>query len=223
MRQMTCTQAATCGENLKVRVTPEQNEKMQVAWVAAGKMKSIILKTIDCKFLFLYSDNDILFERSSEGYFEKQNHEEIELIDDLPQTDFASQQEVWLWLGNDNKIIHSEAHEIVGFKNGVLWNFTDNIKSNHLISRCKEWQKHTPPRLIRANGVEVPAPLESLDGLDVVYIADVTDKNKFFKLDTDCEPNKGVINYWLKLGLLYAAKEDAIARAEAMLKFEVVE
>lgn len=99
------------------------------------------------------------------------------------RNDFASQQEVALWIAHGNKVRFITS-EVVGFKDGVLWNFSKNQKSDYSFCAPSQWQKHTPPRLIRVNGVEVPAPLESLDGFETVYI---------------------------------------IKRAEAMLKFEVVE
>lgn len=37
MRKMTYTEAATCGENLKVRVTPEQYTKLKLAWINAPR------------------------------------------------------------------------------------------------------------------------------------------------------------------------------------------
>jgi hypothetical protein len=76
---------------------------------------------------------------------------------------------------------------------------------------------------IIVNGIEVPDPLDSLEGMDIVYIADVTDKENCFKLFCDVMVNKRYLDDWLKKGLLYATKEDAIKRAEAMLKFEVAE
>lgn len=233
MRKMTYTQAATCGENLKVRVTPEQSEKMQKAWFAAGKAwddDSIEVCETEEVFLYLYDDG-YLTAGSSISEFEKHINTEIKLIDDLPQYDFASdlpqptfatQQEILTYLcQNDNKVIH-ECDMVVGFKNGKLWDFTDNQpfkNESDFINFPNEWKKHTPPRLIRVNGIEVPAPLESLDGLDVVYVANIMEIKKYFKYDVD----DGILDYLLSIGLCYATKEDAIKRAEAMRLFEVME
>jgi hypothetical protein len=222
MRKMTYTQAATCGENLKVRVTPEQSEKMQKAWFAAEKTwadggDNIYLHPQD-DFLFLYDDGELSVS-SVEKEFLSSSNKEIELIDEL-QHDFASQQEVWMWLGQGNQIKSIEGGEVYGFKNGKMWNFTTN-NAAYCLSFCSIdlWQKYTPPRLIRVNGVEVPVPLESLDGLDVVYVADIMEVKKYFKYDVD----DGILDYLLSIGLCYATKEDAIKRTEAMMKFEVVE
>ena len=218
---MTYTKAATCGENFKARVTPEQNEKMQRAWFAAGKTwigGCVKVEALDRTFLFLRKDLSIT---TCEAYFTDSFDEEIELIDDLPQHDFASQQEVTLWVAQGNKAKHMENESVVGFKDGVLWDFAENRKCHWQFLDFDLWQKHTPPRLIRVNGVEVPAPLESLDGLDVVFVPDFF-KGGFKKFEIKDMSDvllKTVID--LKIG--YATKEDAIARAEAMQIFEVVE
>jgi hypothetical protein len=228
MRKLTYSKAATCGENLKARVTLEQSEKMQLAWFAAGKTWNYGSKEISCTdkpFLFL---NDVLTMSSDSFWFENNINNEIELIDD-PQHDFASQQEIYLWLGQGNKIKNIETNSIIGFKDEKMHNFTGNCDANTLLLNFENWQKHTPPRLIRVNGVVVPAPLESLEGLDVVYIVDTSN------FDTDDDKCKGVteilldyaddyqVNKALKAGLLYGKYDDTAKRAEAMRLFEVVE
>ena len=218
MRQMTYTQAATCGENLKVLVTPEQSEKMQVAWFAAGKKASIHINQE--RFLFL---SDTLYSSGYLATFQAREDEEIELIDDLPQHDFASQQEVLTWLCQGNKVIHDNGI-VVGFKNGKLWDFTGNQpfeNESDFIGFPNEWGKHTPPRLIRVNGVEVPAPLESLEGIEVVYISVPTHPEKYLAVQSKTYSDSQM-QKWKDDSLCYATKEDAIKRAEAMVKFEVV-
>ena len=166
MRKMTFTKAATCGEDLKSRVTPE-------TWIAA---------------------------------------------------DFANQQEITLWVAQGNQIKHNKTHKVFGFKNGDVHNFTDktNDACCELFDLYQEWQKHTQPRLIRVNGIEVPAPLESLDGLEFVWFVVASDPKKVFKAET-ISHNPLELKRLLNLGLCYPTKEAAIARAEAMLKYEVVE
>jgi len=299
MRKLTYEQAAACGENLKVRVTSEQSEKMQRAWFKAGKTwtdgASFVCGT-DGAYMYL---DEKLKVGDTERYFIDQKNQEIELIDDTPehtidelvkmrgvyfwvdfeqgdeflrkfraagnktsvcdswncyfiitdkgrlawesesqssniierlvkikstdelQPDFASQQDVWEWLGQGNKITDNVF--VYGFKNGYMWNFTDNHKATHY-SFCHTnfWQKYTPPKLIRVNGIEVPAPLESLDGLDKFWLVILTSKNKTDEISI-LHQSKDNIERWLGLGLCYANKQDAIARAEAMRKFEVVE
>ena len=217
MRKLTYTQAATCGKNLKVRVTPEQSEKMQQAWFAAGKAWAYggteVVFYLNDPFMYLYSDNTLCV-GDYENEFSDSKAEEIELIDDLPQSDFASQQEIWRYLSeNECNMIQ----DIAGIK---VWSFKFGSIHNINFSDFKNWKKYTKPRLIRVNGIEVPAPLESLDGVEQPWIVDVNDKEKaiVFSLLDDAEDR----NLWLNLGLCYATKEDAIKRAEAMLKFEVV-
>jgi len=84
MRKLTYTQAATCGENLKVRVTPEQSVKMQKAWFAAGKSWSNGDKQISgnlLEFLYLRKDGLRHANCACEESFCIDDAEEIELID----------------------------------------------------------------------------------------------------------------------------------------------
>lgn len=225
MRKLTYTQAATCGENLKVRVTPEQSEKMQLAWFAAGKNiigcigKTVTLK--DSAFLRMSEKGiDMIGESTFIDY--SNEYKEVELIDDLPQHDFASQQEVWMWLGQGKNQVKRTTGDIIGFKSGVLWDVLLDRQCHWQFLDFEMWQKHTPPRLIRVNGVEVPAPLDSLESGKRFWLIDLNDKElaiELSKLDTANEDR----SLWLKRGLCCATKEDAIARGGAMLKFEVVE
>jgi len=101
----------------KVRVTPEQSEKMQRAWFAAGKTWQDGSTAIcDTNEKYLYLDK-ALTTGETERYFINQENNEIELIDE-PQADFASQQEVWAWLGQGNKVKNLEYGFIAGFKSG---------------------------------------------------------------------------------------------------------
>jgi hypothetical protein len=93
----------------------------------------------------------------------------------------------------------------------------------------QKFKKHTQPSLIRVNGIEVPAPLESLDGLDIAYLVDTS------MFDSDGDKYAGVleilinasdsnyVNKMLKAGLLYEKYDSAVKRYKAMVKFEVVE
>ena len=220
MRQMTYTQAATCGENLKARVTPEQSEKMQKAWFAAGKTWRSGRNQVNLLSDFLVLGGFLSCENAD--CFGFCNYEEIELIDDMPQHDFASQQEVWMWLGQGKNQVKRTTGDIIGFKSGVLWDVLLDRQCHWQFLDFEMWQKHTPPRLIRVNGVEVPAPLDSLESGKRFWLIDLNDKElaiELSKLDTANEDR----SLWLKRGLCCATKEDAIARGGAMLKFEVVE
>ena len=235
MRKMTYQQAATCGENLKVRVTPEQSEKMQLAWFAAGKTWADDLTEVsdtDKSYLFLNvvygldcCGKESRFFNSEKEKFLDSDFEEIELIDDLPQHDFASQQEVLLWVAQGNKIKNIKTNSIIGFKDGKMHNFTGNCDANTLFLNFENWKKHTPPRLIRVNGVEVPAPLDSLKGVESYWtpaIHAVFGNEKATKINKLSDWSDSDYAF-LKDGLCYATKEVAIKRAEAMVKFEVVE
>jgi len=220
MRKLTYTEAATCGENLKVRVTNENAEKIKKSWVKNGKHADF---QYNFGFVFLWNDGDL-----TTGDFEEfegaSDFEEIELIDDLSQPDFASQQDVWRWVDAGNKIKSFDG-EVIGFKDGSLYSFTLSDKCGYnFLEFFNHWQKHTPPRLIRVNGVEVPAPLESLEGLSVVWCVRIS---RLCKENTE----EYIVKHITERGCLdliesklcYATKEDAIKRAEAMMKFEVVE
>ena len=172
MRKMTYKQAATCGEKLKARVTHEQSEKMQRAWFANGKAWADDLTEIsdtDNPYLILDEvygldccSKEPAFYDSSEKMFLSCSNEQIELIDDLPQHNFASQLEVIAWLVVGEKAIHTENQVTVGFKDGVLWDFTLDRKCILNFFDFESWKRYTQPRLIRNfNGIEVPAPLES--------------------------------------------------------------
>lgn len=295
MRKMTPTQAATCGENLKVKVTPEQSEKMQKAWFAAGKAwKGGDRKTawLHSKYIFLYSDGT-LTGWGEDDWFNNHENEEIELIDDIaeytidelinmrdvyffvnetqskdfkrkwngknnllegwdyyivitengyltweseslkhniterlvkikptwPQQDFSSQQEIWLWLSSGNGNMVKCENNIVGFRDNKLFSFSHNSYCDFYFKDYQNWQKHIPPKLIRVNGIEVPAPLEKWDGTSDIYIACLSLIQKYIKVN-DMEINIAFENF---KDLCYATKEDAIARAEAMMKYEVIE
>lgn len=223
MHKMTYTQAATCGENLKVRVTPEQSEKMQRAWFAAGKAwddDSIEVCETEEDFLYLYDDG-YLTAGSSISKFEKHVNTEIELIDDLPQTDFASQQDVWRWVDAGNLVKHIELDSICGFKDGILWYFDDDSYCDVFFDDFQNWKKYTPPRLIRVNGIEVPAPLVSLGGLKTVWIPCASAHEKALGINIESH-NPVETKRLLKEGLLYSVREDAIKRSDAMQLFEVV-
>jgi len=127
---------------------------------------------------------------------------------------------VWLWLGQGNQIIStdSQSYVIVKFSEtgGLIWSSGNKCTSK--FEDYQNWKKHTPPRLIRVGNVVVPAPLDSLDGVDVVYIAVPTSKCKYIEVGIEF-----INQYSDILDLCYTKKEDAIARAESMRKYKVVE
>jgi len=147
----------------------------------------------------------------------KDDFEEIKLIDDIPQSDFASEQDLLLWLCTGNKAIKQNGH-IFGFKDGNLWDFTACKEFYWNSQKPEYFKKHTPPRLIRVNGIEAPAPLESLDGQEYVYLPNLAIPKKPIELKSSV-----VMTGCYSLDICYATKEDATKRAEAMLKHEVVD
>lgn len=71
------------------------------------------------------------------------------------------------------------------------------------------------PRTIRVNGVEVPAPEKDAPALGARYYLVEIDSEKYFaELEWAGTTSE---NTWLERGLVYLTKEDAIARAKAML------
>jgi hypothetical protein len=169
---------------------------------------------------------------TSDNYFKFHSNREIELIDTLRQHDFASQQEIWQYLSENkypkNKVISLKKGDIAGFSSdGNLFNYRNNeffaIAGDIVdFSNVKDWQKYTPPRLIRVNGVEVPAPLDRLESGKRFWLIDLTEKELAIELSVLDTTNEDR-DLWLKRDLCYATKEDAIKRAEAMNLFEVVE
>jgi hypothetical protein len=145
-----------------------------------------------------------------------------QLIEDeaSEHTDFASQQDVSLWVAQGNQVKHLKNNCIYGFKNGCFCNLTKNIASEYNLLCPEAWQKHTPPppRLIRVNGVVVHAPLDSFECVDAVYVAD---PRKI--LGWECYAPQALVSNGVSLDMCYATKTDAIARAEAMRLFDMVE
>ena len=142
MRKLTYKQAATCGEKLKARVTPEQSEKMQRAWFAAEKKwrdGGDKVTRVTAKLLFL--SNDLTMTNFAE-YFILHKNEEIELIDGLHPAYFASQLEVIAWFVVGEKAIHTENRVIVGFKDKVLWDFTLDRKCTLNFFDFERWERY---------------------------------------------------------------------------------
>jgi len=226
MRKMTYQQAATCGKDLKVMVTPEQSEKMQKAWFAARKTwvdASIEVSDTDKPYLFLNTYNGLIYGTEKVKFLESPAIE-IELIDDIEkeQLDFASQQEIHLWVAQGNKAKLKINGEIVGFKDGVMWNFTKNQRGGFYFNIPKNWKKHIPPKLIRVNGIECVAPLESLEDLDYIFVASTKDIEGYDKYDLGLI-TKFHAQKMIDLKICYANEEDAITRAKAMREYEVIE
>ena len=70
-------------------------------------------------------------------------HKEIEYNGDncdACEPDFASQQEVTLWVAQGNKTQFITG-DVVGFKGGVLWNFSKNQKSDYCFCAPSQWKK----------------------------------------------------------------------------------
>ena len=66
------------------------------------------------------------------------------------------------------------------------------------------------------NGLEVPVPLESLDGIEEFYLAVPTNKDFYVNYRVSTMETTSSICGWLQRGLCHKTKEDAIAYAKAM-------
>jgi hypothetical protein len=80
--------------------------------------------------------------------------------------------------------------------------------------------KPKPQPTIRVNGVEVPAPETVAPAVgDMYYVANLAGEN-LYVCHHWCDDKADI--EWLDKGLAYLTAENAIARSEAMLLYEVV-
>lgn len=86
------------------------------------------------------------------------------------------------------------------------WHSKDNSGfSTHMDYRIK-------PKTITVNGIKVPAPLTTLEGLDTFYLAVPSNMDFYVSFATSFNYNKD----WLERGLCHKTKEAAITHAKAM-------
>ena len=135
--------------NVKFRVTSEQNKTFQELFFSQGgswinKQKVVILEECD---KFLYIDvNGKLTRGEIEKVFICEPNEEVEIID---SKHFKNQQEIFEYLLEklDNKIIHTgNVAGIVGFNNGLLWDFVDDEVVNYTFARPINWKPFIPEK-----------------------------------------------------------------------------
>lgn len=91
---------------------------------------------------------------------------------------------------------------------GVWYNFK-NAEPDLLSFEVGE-DYRIKPKTITVNGIEVPAPLTTLKGLDTFYLAAPSSQNF-------CVEHGTGYDIWLDRGLCHKTKEAAIAHAKAML------
>ena len=95
-------------------------------------------------------------------------------------------------------------------KKGVWYNFK-NAEDDLL--RFDYWGEYRiKPKTITVNGIEVPAPLTTLDGVNTFYLAVPSNMNFYVSFATSFNYNKDC----LERGLCHKTKEAAIAHAKAM-------
>jgi len=138
-------------------------------------------------------------------------------------SDFKTQADIerYLLKKESNKVINSTG-AIVFYQNKT------KVVTNKLGLKSNEfeifsgyfnpvfWSKYTQPQLIIVNGVECPAPISSLNGMMGIYIPVVGSELKFQKININSH-NEDYVFDFIANGLAYANKEDAIARAKAMI------
>ena len=95
-------------------------------------------------------------------------------------------------------------------KKGVWYNFK-NAEDDLLSFEVGE-NYRIKPKIITVNGIEVPAPLTTLDGVNTFYLAVPSNMNFYVSFATSFNYNKD----WLERGLCHKTKEAAIAHAKAM-------
>lgn len=120
-------------ESFKIRVTPELSRTIQKIGFEEG------VKWADGTKEISYEENPSLFyedafytDRGSDNYFSSVKIQEICFIETKEKSFFSSQQEIWKYLSEEEgrKVIHTrDAMQIVGFKEGNLYNFAENRQS----------------------------------------------------------------------------------------------
>lgn len=140
-------------------------------------------------------------------------------------SDFKTQADIERYLleKEGNKIINITG-AIVFYQNGIkIVTNKLGLESNKFTQNFSGyfnpdfWSKYTPPQLIIVNGVECPAPLTSIVGLEIAYIAGSGDWNdKIRKVDL-IHNRSDYIKQLLNDGVLYATEQGALLRYQAMI------
>ena len=103
-------------------------------------------------------------------------------------------------------------------KKGVWYNFKN--EENDVLSFDYWGEYRIKPKTITVSGIEVPAPLTTLEGLDTFYLAAPSCVNFYisFEVNTPLWASTTILQnqYWLERGLCHKTKEAAIAHAKAM-------
>ena len=103
-------------------------------------------------------------------------------------------------------------------KEGVWYNFKN--AEPDLLSFVVGEDYRIKQKTITVNGMEVPAPLTTLEGLDIFYLAAPSCVNFYisFEVNTPLWVSTTILRNkdWLERGLCHKTKEAAIAHAKAM-------
>ena len=63
-------------------------------------------------------------------------------------SDFNNQREVWQYISSNenNRVKCNDIKAIYGFKNGELWNYTEDQYTELYFYRGSDWSKYVPPK-----------------------------------------------------------------------------
>lgn len=131
-------------ESFKIRVTPELSRTIQEIGFEEGSSWSSGDKEI------LYEENPFLFyegafytDRGRDNYFSSIEIQEICFIETKEKSFFSSQKEIWKYLVEEEgrKVFHiGKENQLVGFKEGELWNFKEDRKSHIDFVYSSKWK-----------------------------------------------------------------------------------
>ena len=159
MKRLTFEQAKQT-PNIAFLATPEQLKQWNIP-----KQFSINLEIPNIVLLDKYGTvirfTEYVNEQSKKWFKEGFTPYMIEIIEEDSLV-FNSQQEVWQWLAEGNKVESTLA--VVGFNVGTLWNFTDNNRysNEYDFNNYRCWTKYKEPEYIIINGFQVPKPIKQL-------------------------------------------------------------
>lgn len=146
MKQYTIEEAVNL-INVKFSVTPEQAIKFHKLYNETHLLGTSLItpsRYNDEKFLYI-NDECKLEKGIFIDTFNRATEEEIELIE---SPIFKNQQDVFSYLSIEgNKIIFTgcNVEGIVGFREGVLWDFIDNARVDYLIKDYNMWIPYIEP------------------------------------------------------------------------------
>lgn len=117
--------------------------------------------------------------------------------------------QVLRWIADGERIQHKHCRGWMGCDNQRLLVLISSGAADNPASY------RLAPRTIRVNGVEVPAPESVAPEKGITYYVPDPSADAFcYKATWE---DQSLDNNWLSRGLVYLNKEDAIARAKAML------